>query len=70
MMKKKRGLNLVEVSLYTIPEDMLLDIPVKELNEMADRILMDFNVDLMAPPEYTKQELDEKYKDFMEKIEV
>ena len=66
MKKKKNVLDLAEVSLYTIPEDELLDVPEEDLVEMADWILEDFNIDLTAGPECTDQELDEKYKKFLE----
>lgn len=68
MKKKKRGLDLAEVLLYTIPEDELLDVPEEELAEMADRIVEDFDVDLKAEPIYTEQELDKKYKQFLEYV--
>lgn len=66
--KKKRMLDLAEVSLYTIPEDELLDVPGEELAEMADRIVEAFGVDLAEEPTYTEQALDEKYKQFLEYV--
>ena len=67
-MKKKRVLDVAEVSLYTIPEDELLDVPEEDLAEMADWIMEDFGVDLTAEPGYTDQELNEKYKQFLEYV--
>lgn len=68
MKKKKKVLDLAEVSLYTIPEDELLDVPEEELAEMADRIVEAFDVDLTEESGYTDQELDEKYKQFLEYV--
>lgn len=69
MKKKKGGLGLAEVFLYTIPEDELLDVPGEELAEMADRIVEAFDVDLTAEPTYTEQALNEKYKQFLEYVQ-
>lgn len=66
MKKKKRVLDLAEVSLYTIPEEELLDVPEEDLAEMADWIMEDFGVDLTAGPGCTDQELNEKYRKFQE----
>ena len=70
MKKKKRLLDLAEVSLYTIPEDELLDVPEEDLVEMADWILEDFDIDLTAGPGCTDQELDEKYLQFVQKLKA
>lgn len=70
MKKKKRVLDLAEVSLYTIPENELLDVPEEDLAEMADWILEDFGVALTAGPECTEQELDEKYLQFVQRLKA
>lgn len=55
--------------LCLIPEDQLLNVPEEQLEELAAYNLMVLDVDLSdGEPQYTEQELEEKYQNFLKSV--
>lgn len=55
--------------LCLVPEDQLLNVPDEQLEMLAAYNLMVLDVDLSdGEPQYTEQELEEKYQNFLKSV--